>query len=238
MAVTVPAQGSKILYSTLRALKDAVKAECQRRVNRNPINSAAYSSTYDIGNVQNTKTIVAHYNNNATPLNYIDAATATKTAGTKITRADIKTLIDKVNTLSTIKITQDTNQAATGCFSGCLGLCWDTCVGGCKGDCGSGCAASCTGGCGATCSPGCGAGCGSGCATTCTGSCQSSCTGCGSGCAATCTGSCNTSCTGEGCYNECAGCGGNVCAAGCSSACATTCSTACTNSESVCSITA
>lgn len=177
MALSV---GNAILASDFIALKERVKAECNRR--RYAGSVAEYAGVlydYDVPPVAGGTIDVEYYNKIVTPMNAI-----LDTGYTVLEKGDaIPELSTLSNTLSTLEA-----EPAAGDVSSCRA----SCTGLCKGSCESGCT-SCSDGCASTCTSGCKGGC-SGC-SSCSGTC-SGCTSCVGGCSSTCQSTCRNGCVG------------------------------------------
>lgn len=178
--------GTKLSATIMQQLKNEVKQECLRRKYTGSVESYG-SSTYDYTVSAGSQSLTTHYTKNATPLNAISGdITTSMNAGTKITAANMNTLINKINLLSAIAV----NATAHGCASSCTGLCSTSCGNACQGTCTG--SSSCT--CGSNCSGSCSRGCADDCSDHCSGGCGSGCSGssscyCGSNCSGSCSGS-------------------------------------------------
>ncbi len=164
--------GSAALASDFNGIRDRVIAEFNATNRRNvSTNYQAPASARSSGNSLSATDV----NNIAKDLYYVNSNTYSSngiTAGTELTMMAMDSAL-------TIYEGCSKQGNASGCESGCVGLCE-----GCTGGCGTGCS-SCTG----TCEGGC-KGCSGYCANSCTANC------------ADCTGTCNNTCIG-GCGANC-----------------------------------
>lgn len=214
---------SRLKADRLIALKQKVKAECQRRNYTGSV--ASYGSTtydYSITPTSNSRIKDEYFEKNAIPMNAINSNNTSNIEGTN------KTILDQEVSrmegyVTTYARRSYYDSSGTDCATSCTGMCY-SCTGTCYNSC-SGCGGACSNNCSGSCSGSCDGGC-SGCDNTCRGTCSGSCSGsCSSSCTSTCgysgcKGSCLSSCTG--CTG---GCGGS-CKGGCSNA---ACSSQCTS---------
>lgn len=160
----------------------------------------------------------------ASQINYLINALRTINASTTnfnaVNVGNLMAAIAQLSTANATFVSKVYSSTASGCASGCLGMCQS-----CTGTCVSGCTncTSCTGTCTGSCS-GCSGTC-TGTCSSCSGSCTGSCSGCSGGCTSCsgCSGSC-TSCSGcSGCSSCTGSCTGCTSCSGCSGSCTNAC---------------
>lgn len=209
MAYTKENQYESITAADFNAIKNAIKAECDRRQYTNPLKKITLDDVTNTTQITDDlfKTILEPLTVlDAFPGNINDLFIKTNQSETAVTLNDIQNLpIEEISKnkilaiINTVKnwtdphknssSSSDCRGTCAGLCSGCQGTCDTTCKGGCTGSCKGNCTGTCSGSCWKQCNSGC------------TGSCNS--------CTSGCKGNCGGPCGGDGCGYGCEWTGGS-----------------------------